>query len=32
MVLGSPSTIILRVSKTVELDLRVAGTIRQESW
>jgi hypothetical protein len=27
-----PSTIILRVSKTVELDLRVAGTIRQESW
>ena len=27
-----PSSIILRVSKTVELELRVAGTIRQESW
>jgi hypothetical protein len=25
-----PSNVILRVRKTVELDLRVAGTVRQE--
>lgn len=25
-----PSNVILRVSKTVELDLRIAGTVRQE--
>jgi polyisoprenoid-binding protein YceI len=27
-----PSTVILRVSKMVELEMRIAGTIRQESW
>jgi hypothetical protein len=25
-----PSNVILRVSKAVELDLRIAGTVRQE--
>ncbi len=27
-----PSTFVLRVKKMVELEMRVAGTIRQESW
>jgi hypothetical protein len=27
-----PSTFLLHVNETVEVEMRVAGTIRQQSW